>query len=51
MTKAMAVTGKMDAITNIVVSNHIIEQVNTCSFNCLGYTVTIINNGLRNKNE
>jgi hypothetical protein len=42
MTKSVAKTGKMDAITEIVISNHIIEQGNR--FNCLGYRTTITGN-------
>jgi hypothetical protein len=38
----MAMKGKMNVITKIVINNYIIEQVN--SFNYLGYTVKATNN-------
>jgi hypothetical protein len=38
----MAMKGKMNVRTKIVINNHIIEQVN--SFNYLGYTVKATNN-------
>jgi hypothetical protein len=37
--KAMAVKGKMNVRTKIVINNHTIEEEN--SFNYLGYTITV----------
>jgi hypothetical protein len=42
ITKAMAMKGKMNARTKIVINNNIIEQVN--SFSYLGYKITVPNN-------
>jgi hypothetical protein len=45
----MAVKGKMNVRTKIVINDHIIEPVNT--FNYLGYTITVTNNRFRSNNE
>jgi hypothetical protein len=41
-TKAMALKGKMNVSTKIVINNITLEQVN--SFNYLEYTITVSNN-------
>jgi hypothetical protein len=41
-TKMMALKGKVNVRSKIVLNNHIIEQVN--SFNYLGYTIAVTNN-------
>jgi hypothetical protein len=41
-TKTMALKGKVNVKSKIVLNNHIIEQVN--SFSYLGYTIAVTNN-------
>jgi hypothetical protein len=48
-TKAMAMKGKMNVGTKLVINNNIIEQVN--SFTCLGYTIPVSKIRFKNKRK